>query len=71
MYTELDRIARAWQPGGLTRFRPAEGARPRRGDWHRIDPHPVATGGPTAGGWMLIALLLALIAVAALAGSAG
>lgn len=57
MFSDLDLIARGDAPGRIARWQPIHPRRPRRGDWHRLDPMPDAQTLPSGWVWLVIALL--------------
>jgi hypothetical protein len=57
MFSDLHLIARGAAPGRIARWQPIHPRRPRRGDWHHLDPMPPEHTRPSGWVWLLIALL--------------
>lgn len=70
MNSEIDRIAWGRTPGTIPYYRPTEVTRPRRGDWQALDPAPADLRGPSGWGWVLVAVLLALLVIGIAVGPA-
>lgn len=57
MFSDLHLIARGHAPERIARWQPIHPRRPRRGDWHRLDPMIPGADLPSGWVWLLIALL--------------